>query len=228
MTQADGKAECFATPHVIRNAEAEVVMGGDVAFETGVFHVEHLDKDGNLLYECTVGNGTTLELAQNLWNVCRADADASFGDDCNQLGAEDRVCKLGTFKYVSGGTAGLATLSTADTYFGIQDGSNTFTGGDGGSDRVFNVAFAAENWGPDAPTAADACVLKNNTTAVPFTGSEQLQVAGAYVYTCDATDTGGANKGCLIAAASFGSLIAEVAPADTLNVTFTGTLTVSV
>ena len=91
---------------------------------------------------------------------------------------------------------------------------------------MFNVAFAAANWAPDAPTSANACVLTNGT-AVSFTGSEQLQVAGAYVYTCDASDTGSANKGCLIAAASFGALIAEVAAADTLNITFTGTLTVS-
>ena len=228
MTEAEGNMSCSATPQVVRKADAGVVMGANGSFETGFFHIEHLDKDGNLLYECTVNNGTTKEFAQNIWNVSRPAADITAGDATNQLGAAGRLTKVGLFKYSSGGTAGLPALATSDVYSGISGSTNTFSGGAGGSSRVFALAYTAATWlaSSDTPGTADACTLAN-ATDVGFTGSAHTNVAGAYVYVCDSTDTGTANKGCLLATANFSALIASVAAADTINVTFTGTLTVS-
>jgi hypothetical protein len=66
-------------------------------------------------------------------------------------------------------------------------------------------------------------VAIQNSTAVAFIGSAQTNVEGAFIYTCNAADSGGT----LVASALFGSPIASVASGDTLNVTFTATLNVS-
>ena len=228
MTQASGEASCHATPEVIRNVDAQTVMGASTAFETGVFHVQHLNPEGEVLFECTVKNGTTKELAQNIWNVIRPDADVSVGDATNQLGAADRLTKIGLFRYNTGGTAGACTFSTDDTYGGISGGTNTFTGGDGGNSRTFATIYTAQNWlaSTDTPGTGDACTL-SNAAPVGFTGTATSNVAGAFVYVCDSTDAGTAAKGCLVAVANFSGLIASVGSSDTIYVTFTGTLTVN-
>lgn len=228
MTQASGEASCHATPEVIRNVDAQTVMGASTAFETGVFHVQHLNPEGKVLFECTVKNGTTKELAQNIWNVVRPAADVTAGDATNQLGASGRLTKIGLFRYNTGGTAGACTFSTDDTYGGISGGTNTFTGGAGGSSRTFATIYTAQNWlaSTDTPGTGDGCTL-SNASPVSFTGTATSNVAGAFVYVSDASDTGTAAKGCLVAVANFTSLIASVGSADTINVTFTGTLTVN-
>jgi len=216
MTEAEGNMSCSATPEVVRNQRVEAILSENQGgFEAGVFHSVLTDKDGNVLWEDFSHNGTTTEFAKQIW----LSALPAATHQTVVLGQTGRLLKMGCFSRSSAGAA--PTLSIADTY-AITVGGSTGSFTTSPHSITTGTGWAAISYDPGAGTGGAAVAIQNST-AVAFIGSAQTNVEGAFIYTCNAADSGGT----LVASALFGSPIASVASGDTLNVTFTATLNVS-
>lgn len=225
--EASGNMSCNATPQIVKSKKAQATMGGpSISFETGYFDIEHLDKHGNVKSKFRAYNGTTQELATEVFNLIDTNSTGLI------LGQTGRTANIVLFNNSAANTA--PTLSTTDTYAtGISGTGASFHTG------TFNVVTgwtdADTNGGLTWGVAADGTGSGNftlsgtttktfrNTNPTGFTGLATQNVVGAAVY----SENSGGTDGVLLATAQFSSGIATVQTDDTVNVTFTMQLVVT-
>tara|TARA_A100001201_G_scaffold65972_2_gene61810 strand:- start:4854 stop:5534 length:681 start_codon:yes stop_codon:yes gene_type:complete len=225
--EASGNMSCNATPQIVKSKKVQATMGGpSISFETGYFDIEHLDKHGNVKSKFRAYNGTTQELATEVFNLIDPDSTGLI------LGQSGRTANIVLFSNSAANTA--PTLLTSDTYAtGISGTGASFHTG------TFNVETgwtdADANGGLTWGVAADGTGTGNftlsgtttksftNTNPTGFTGLSASNVVGAAVY----AENSGGTDGVLLASAAFSSGIATVATDDTVNVTFTMQLVVT-
>lgn len=228
--EASGNMSCNATPKIVRAREAVASMGQPKAsFETGYFDVEHLDKHGNVKTKFRAYNGTTLELASAIFSSIDPDATSI-------LGSASRTAKIALFNNSSANTG--PTLLIGDTYAtGISGTGASFhdaptgnfdvvtgwTGADSNGGLTWGVAADGTGSGNFTTSVGSSPATMANTNPTGFTNVGTTNVVGAVVYSQNSAES----AGVLIASANFGTGIASVDAADTVNVTFTIQLAVS-